>query len=228
MRRLLLAVGVLSAGGGLVLAVRPELAGFGETSILTVLGVLALVQTVRVALGRKGHTPSVAETPDPETEQELPAPGEDLDGALAAVHRTPPGRATRRVEKRRARHRDAVRDRIESAAVETIVGQHGVSRERARRAIETGEWTDDPDAAAFLSDAVEVAVGRGERLRRALSRTPPFRRRAERAAVAVADLADAERGPELTAVGPSAETAESRPSTPTSTATDGGRREGSR
>jgi len=226
-RRLLLVVGVLGAGGGVVLVVRPDLAGFGETSLLAVLGVLALVQVVRVAMGRKSHAPSLVETPDPETEQELSVPGEDLDEALAAIRRTPPRRATRRVEKRRSRRRESIRDRIEAAAVQTIVRQHGVSAERARRVLETGAWTDDPDAAAFFTG--EIEVGRAERLRRALSRTPPFRRRAERAAAAVADLAAAERVAGLEPVGSDAgpRAQSSSQSQSQSRADDGRRREGS-
>ncbi len=219
MRRLLVVVGVVSAVGGIVLVVRPELATFGQQSLLAILGVLALLQAGRVALGRRGATRDHTETPDPETEQDLPVPGDDLDATLSAVRRRTPT-LSRQAELKRRKRRDTVRERIETAALDTIVRQHGCTRERARQALETGEWTDDPDAAAFFTGELD-GVGRRGRLRRAFDSEPPYSRRARHAAQAVAALADAERVEPLEPVGPgdgtaSAETRE--------TATDGGRR----
>jgi len=200
MRRLLVVVGVVSAVGGVVLVARPELATFGRRSLLAVLGVLALVQAGRVAVGRRGVNPTGVETPDPETEQDLPVPGEDVDETLAAVKRRRPT-PSRQAEMRRRKRRETLRERIETAAVETIVRQHGCTEQRARRALATGEWTDDPDAAAFFTGDLEGVDARG-RLRRALVAEPPYSLRARHAAHAVAALADAERVEPLSPVGP--------------------------
>lgn len=216
MRRLLVVVGVVSAVGGVVLVVRPELATFGQRSLLAVLGVLALLQAGRVAIDRRSATRDHVETPDPETEQDLPTPGDDLEASLAAVRRRAPTLSRHRELQRRQR-RETVRERIETAAVETIVRQHGCTRERARQALSTGEWTDDPDAAAFFTGELE-GVGRRGRLRRALASEPPYSRRARHAAGAVADLADADRVEPLSPVGPDDGAASAE------TATDGGRR----
>lgn len=43
-----------------------------------------------------------------------------------------------------------VRARLATAAAETYAGAVGVSEQRARAAVEAGEWTDDAVAAAFL------------------------------------------------------------------------------
>jgi len=222
-RRLLAVVGVVSAVGGVVLVVRPDLATFGQRSLLAVLGVLALVQATRVALDRRGATLDAVETPDPETEQDLPAPGDDLDTTLAAVRRRAPT-LSRQAELQRRQRRETVRERIETAAVETIVRQHGCTRERARRALETGEWTDDPDAAAFFTGELE-GVGRRGRLRRALGSEPPYSRRARHAAGAVAELADAERVEPLSPVGPGPGEETTAAVETGETATDGGHRE---
>ncbi len=191
MRRLLVVVGVASAVGGVVLVARPGLATFGERSLLVGLGVLALVQGGRVALDRRGASQEVAETPDPETEQDLPVPGDDLDEALSAVRRRT-ATVSRGAKRSRRQRRATVRERIETAALDTIVRQYGCTRERARRALETGEWTDDPDAAAFFTGDLDGVGPRG-RLRRMLASEPPFSRRARHAADAVARLADADR-----------------------------------
>lgn len=213
-RRLLAVVGVVGAVGGLVLVVRPDLATFGGETLLVVVGVLAVVQGVRVTMQRRRHAPRQATTPDPETLQDLPVPGDDLDETLATVRRRPPRSLGPRAAKSLRRRRERIRSRIEAAAVETVVRQHGCTRERARLALETGEWTDDPYAAAFFTGEL-TGVGRGEWLRRRLSSEPPFARRARRAAQAVADLAEAERVEPLAPVGPEAD--------PDATARDGRR-----
>lgn len=224
MRRLLVVVGVVSAVGGVVLVVRPELATFGQQSLLTILGVLALLQAGRVALDRRSATRDAVGTPDPETEQDLPAPGDDLETSLAAVRRRAPT-LSRQAELQRRQRRETVRERIEAAAVETIVRQHGCTRERARQALSTGEWTEDPDAAAFFTGELE-GVGRRGRLRRALGSEPPYSRRARHAARAVAALADAERVEPLSPMGPGPdEETTSAASETGETATDGGHRE---
>ncbi len=220
MRRLLVVVGVVSAVAGMVLVVRSDLAAFGQRSLLAVLGVLALLQAGRVVIDRRGASRDRVETPDPETEQDLPTPGDDLDATLAAVRRRTPT-VSRRAERSRRRRRETVRERIESAAVETIVRQHGCTRESARRALSTGEWTDDPDAAAFFTGDPE-GVGRRGRLRRALAPEPPYSRRARHAADAVAALADAERVEPLSPV----ETGTETTARLDETAADGGPQEG--
>lgn len=201
-RRVLIVVGVVAATGGIALVLVPQLGLFGGRSILVVLAAVALVQGIRVVLDRRGHVPDVGETPDPETEQDLQAPGDELDEALARVGRRAPGSVGPRGARRAKRRRETVRERIESAAVQTIVRRHGCTHERARRAMETGEWTDDPDAAALFTGKAE-GIGTTERIRRLFGTEPPFARRARRAAIAVGELAEAETVEELPPVDPS-------------------------
>lgn len=86
--------------------------------------------------------------------------------------------------------RAAVRGRLRSAAVETLVRVEGEPREDARRRVAQGEWTDDRTAAAFLTEQGPGTLG--SRLTDALPGGSRFQRRTERTVTAVLDLAEEE------------------------------------
>ncbi|RXK46745.1 DUF7269 family protein [Halorientalis pallida] len=148
-------------------------AGVGALVVLAGLGVVA----ARSISGFDGATP-------PRTE-EVPAgtpPGAEIDRVIAGDLGP---RAHLRGEKRAA-----VRDRLRTAAVETLVRAEGHSRPDARERVARGEWTDEPTAASFLS---EVGPGSlGTRLVDALPGGSRFQRRAERTVATVLDLAEGE------------------------------------
>lgn len=94
-----------------------------------------------------------------------------IDGGIGDVHR-----------------RRRVRERLYDVAVDVLVERRGYSREAARRAVETGAWTDDPRAAVAVggSDAAWLPV----RTRvRDWVRGYPFERRVERAVAELSALA---------------------------------------
>lgn len=150
-------------------------AGVGALVVLVGVGVV----TARSLSGFDGATPPEAE--------EVPAgtpPGDRIDRAVtddqgARAHL-------------RGDDRTAVRDRLRTAAVETLVRVEGQSRSTARDRVESGAWTDDRIAARFLAESGPGSLG--SRLADALPGGSRFQRRTVRTVEAVLDLADREPG----------------------------------
>ncbi len=193
MRQLLVGLGVVTAGLGFAMLVDRGLASAFRTSqiFLVVLGGIAVVQTYRVIRGRRRTEIEITETDDPETEQDLPVPGEDFDGTVRNMRglRRPDGRYREAGRNRYVRARDRINERLETAAVETIVRKSGCTEREAREALEAGTWTDDPVAAAYFTGKLEETSLR-RRIGLALSSEARHQRRANRAARAIADLAE--------------------------------------
>lgn len=100
-------------------------------TLLAMIGVLL----VRTATGVTEATPPAVEGVTPE------APGQEFDAALDSV---PPIEVT-------DRHR-RIHERLRITAIAAIAESRHCSRETARELVDRCEWTDDPDAAAFLAD----------------------------------------------------------------------------
>jgi hypothetical protein len=194
-RRLLVAIGLLSVVVGAAMIVDPGLASYlsVESSAVLAVGALTLFQGFRVARARYATEIEAAETPDPETEQDLSVPGERFDDLLESVDplRLRSIGAGRRRERGRNDPAERLENRLEAAAVSTIARKWGCSRDRAREALETGEWTDDRAAAAFFSGDHEPE-GLREKLRYALSTELRGKQRAVRAADEIARLSASE------------------------------------
>lgn len=92
----------------------------------------------------RGDTVVQSEMPDPEDGVTVPAPGDGLARTLDRRRLAVPllARRTRR----------SVRDRLRESAVEAVVRVEGCTEREARERVRSGNWTDDPDAAAFLED----------------------------------------------------------------------------
>ncbi|AQL41481.1 hypothetical protein BV210_01570 [Halorientalis sp. IM1011] len=148
-------------------------AGVGAVIVLAGVGVV----TARSLSGFDGATPPQAE--------EVPAGsplGEEVDRAISGDIGV---RAHLRGDER-----TAVRERLRSAVVETLVRAEGCSRPEARQRIARREWTDDRTAAAFLSEQGPGSLG--TRLTDALPGGSRFQHRSERTVAAVLDLAEGE------------------------------------
>lgn len=144
--------------------------------LVAVVAALALVAVLGVLLART--LTGVREATPPTVEGTAPdAPGRDVDVALDAL---PPVRVTER-------HR-RVHERVRAAAVETVAEVHRCSRSAARERVESGEWTDDPDAAAFLVGEALDPPGVGRRVVLALRREHWFRRRTDATVTALETL----------------------------------------
>jgi len=124
----------LAAGVGEVL-IEPLLAAAGNDYVLVaVFGGVALVMTI---LGLDQTT-----APDPTEVRTAPRPGVEfdrtVDEGLGLSLWLSNGEA------------DRVRERLREAAIRVEMRANGVSRRRARDAVESGAWTDDEAATAFL------------------------------------------------------------------------------
>lgn len=180
-RRWLVGPGAAAAGAGLVLTLRPGLAATLalDRRVIVALGAVGLLAGLWVAAARRGLEPDRTPTGEPETRVALPAPGDGLgeDLRLAAY---PANDSARR----------RVRGRLREAAIAVVRRRRGCSAERAAAIVDAGEWTEDPYAAAFVSDALDPP-------RRLLApvrafREPPFHEQVRRTVAAVAATAEME------------------------------------
>lgn len=184
MDRRFLVAGIVATIVGAVFFVNAPLAfRFPVTSALVTIagvtaGLLALVGvSTRLRTGRRRTAP-----PDPGPSPTHP--GQDLEEALDAV------RHGQHVDT--AAEREAVFDRLAGVAIQVLERRSGVDADEARRLLGSGEWTDDPEAAAFFEAGPEDEAPLVERLRESFSDDARFARRANRAA-AVLDEMEAER-----------------------------------
>ncbi|CCQ33843.1 hypothetical protein HLRTI_003082 [Halorhabdus tiamatea SARL4B] len=209
-------VGVVLVGG--IAAVLTLLVGSFVAVSGTLLGVLhflavllPLIGTTLVLVtawwGLKGAV--TGETrPDPLVDGEPPE-----RGSIRSVRDVSAGNpidqaATDRYRCQRDEAATDVRGRLRDGAIRTLVTSSGLGRAAARDAIRTGEWTDDPVAAAFLSPT--VALPPAERLRGAIDPGAAYTRRVRRTLTAIEAFGAATpAGSEQTPSGPerSAETA---------------------
>ncbi|MFC7044840.1 hypothetical protein ACFQH6_04855 [Halobacteriaceae archaeon GCM10025711] len=146
-RSTFLAAGVATAVIGLAVVVRPQLAAsVGVARVFVAfIGAFAALQAVLDLVGRRRATFRQAETGDPEEGLErLPAPGDSVDEALR--------RASDGLGKSSHVHRMAVEERLHGVAVEVVAHREHCSPEAAADLLASGEWTDDPVAAAFFAD----------------------------------------------------------------------------
>jgi len=86
-----------------------------------------------------------------------------------------------------------VRESLADAAASTVAGAGDRDARTARRAVETGAWTDDRLAAAFLADEDGPDPPLAARLRAWLDPATERRRRVERAVEALEDAAERDR-----------------------------------
>ena len=145
-RRLVL-VGAVAVGLGLVTLVDRGAAGLFDFGFLLVsaVGVLAAVWGLSDARTRWSSTRDPRTVDAPEPRHRSPAPGDGVDESLAG-HGW--GGGTRRAV--------AARNRLRTAAVETLVTYGGVDRWTAVEAVRNGTWTDDTVAASYLSVPSQV------------------------------------------------------------------------
>ena len=147
MRRDLAVVGAALVALGAVVAASPGVdAALSEPVTPTVLAALGLVVALVGAAVAAGPSRPTAET-EPVDDDRL---GAEFDATLARVE-TMSG-----AELRSADGPAELRERLRAAAVALIASREGVDRETAAARVERGEWTDDPLAAAFLSESLRA------------------------------------------------------------------------
>jgi len=179
-RRDLAAVGSVLVLAGVVVTLRPGLvpdpAALTPRRLAGVAVLAALLGVATVVRSPSGGDPDTEGQPAeaPRRPPDLPTIGDSFDTALDQIEML----STPRL--RRSDGPAYLRDRLRRAAVVTVAREEGIDHERAAALIDEGTWTDDPAAAAFLSDDVEAPLGL--RLREALSTSPRAVLRARRTA----------------------------------------------
>jgi len=188
MNRGLVALGALAAALGLAAVVRPSVvAGLSLPGVvLTLLGVVALVQGLRVVYGRYSADPPAERDPLPERRHVASVPGREFDASLeeAAAWSRRGGVTDRR----------QVRERLRTAAVAALTRYEGLSEAEARERLAEGTWTDDPVAAAYFARDGAVSPRLRDRARALVA--SPYRLRASRAVEQLAAVTGRREGGE--------------------------------
>jgi hypothetical protein len=141
--RPLAVVGVAAVAVGLLAALNRGIASaISPTSaVVTLIGVLGVVQGVRYANARRDRRRLLTDPGEPERRAPAAVPGSDLDERIARVVSPAPGGY---------RDRRDLRDRVREVAVDAVARDRNCSREAAAAVVDDGTWTDDPAAAAFF------------------------------------------------------------------------------
>ncbi|QUO47536.1 MULTISPECIES: DUF7269 family protein [Halorubrum] len=141
--RPLAVVGVLAVVVGLLAALdRGIAAAISPTSaVVTLIGVLGVVQGVRYANARRDRRRLLTDPGEPERRAPAAVPGSDLDERIARVASPAPGGY---------RDRRDLRDRVREVAVDAVARDRNCSPEAAATAVDDGTWSDDPVATAFF------------------------------------------------------------------------------
>jgi hypothetical protein len=178
--QVLLALGAVMAIAGLAVAIRPSLAaGVSPTyTVVTVAGVLALIQAIGVLSSRIQADRSAAAFTEIEQVRSFSPPGNRFDDDLRQLPQT----AGRDAD----RQRTVVRERLRAAAVAVLMRYEGYDRESAEWALDEGIWTDDSRAAAFFA-STEVETPLSARIRDIVTAEQAFSRRAGAVATVLDD-----------------------------------------
>ncbi|WP_231189742.1 hypothetical protein [Haladaptatus sp. DYF46] len=142
------------AGGANAVPVRSLVSVLGNDYLLVVaIGGFGLLVSIPVLVsGRDGNLVQ-ADMPAPERPVTVPPAGNGFDETVGSWRYRLPlvGR----------KNRADIEERLRTAAVETVMRAENCSREEATRRVRTGEWTDDPTAAAYLGgpDVSDSSIG---------------------------------------------------------------------
>ena len=177
-RRLALAVGFLLFLAGVLVVL-------GATQLsLTRNGIVLIAVVVLLAafsgLSRRREERNVGDTTDPEHRSTVPVPGNDLSHTINQFRTESYGFAA-----------DSKRivEGLHGAALAVLTRFDGLSEDEARDRIESGTWTEDERAAAFLSPALEPPERSvRNRLAGILDSRTTFRQDVRRTAAAIAAI----------------------------------------
>lgn len=188
-RRLLPVLGVVAFAVGIAALLDPAVAG----SIAAGRGTVVVIGLLAVALGalfvrqRYRSNPDAFDLPEPERIQEQPVPGNEIDEMLAGV--SPANATHRRPDLRRKLHQ-----RLAEAAIEAQIVVEDRERSAAIERLETGEWTDDPHAAALFLGELPSWAPRRLKLRVLLSVRDRYEQRARHGITAITRIVEGPDG----------------------------------
>lgn len=170
LRPLLSVVGAGALVLGVVAAFVPGVGDAVAGSVGVVVGSPAIVVLVTLAGGLYGlfhlyrtgsagsrTNPLVGLAPERAHYGNHSVSGEDIDESVEAVGGELPESEAK--DWWTYREKNDVRSALETVSVRVLASEHDVSSDAAKRLVESGEWTRDPRAAAFLgSDAPELPL----------------------------------------------------------------------
>lgn len=170
-RRLALAVGAVAVALGVAFVVAPGLAGGLGTNraVVSVLGGVAGLLALRAVDARRRSERESATLPEVESPRTFDRPGAELTERVRVA-------ATRRA----GRDARELRTSLRTTAVRVLTTYGEYTTVEAETALRTGEWTDDPYAAAFFARTTPVRSF-GRQLRDVFTGSASFDRRARHA-----------------------------------------------
>lgn len=198
MSRDIVATGLVLACLAVVLVVRPELADrAGFSSLLAAAGngyyiaagLAGLAIFYALFIGNTwwlSGTVVQTDLPPVETFPTGAVPGAEFDEALRELAGER-GRAVRPVD-----HRELIRERLRMDAVRTVARVQNRSLEDAGTRVETGEWTDNRYASAFVGGEQAPGPRWYQLLADRIRRRNPYSRRARQTVAALTELEEAE------------------------------------
>ena len=187
-QRLIGGLGVLGVCLGLAMIFLPQFAALLTTRrlLIPVVGLLALIQAIRIVQDRRSVRITQAAMPALGAFASSPSPGATFENPLISTER---GNS---IERGRAKRK--FREQLSEAALTVLTHRTHVSRDEARQQIETGAWTADPYAAAFLSTDQQTSMDWLMRLRLRLRSESSFEWKAQRTMDAIVRIGDSARG----------------------------------
>lgn len=188
-RRLLPVLGVAAFAVGIAALLDPGVAGslsVGRGTVLAI-GLAALGLGALFIRQRYRSDPDAFDLPAPERIQEQPVPGDEIDELLAGVSSA--SATHRRPDLRRKLHQ-----RLAEAAIEAQVVVEDRKRSVAIERLETGEWTDDPHAAALFLGELPSWASRRLKLRVMLSVRDRYEQRARHGIAAITQIVEGADG----------------------------------
>lgn len=142
--------------------------------LLALIGCVGLIVVVAVAYYRWLAGLEQTEPPDPEDVHDVAPPGVAFDEVVSARGLDALIDADRR---------EAVRTRLREAAIATVIRESNCSRSAATERVRRGTWTDDDEAARFLTG--DTDTGLVGRLAGVVGLDSPFQRAARRTAAEI-------------------------------------------
>lgn len=198
-RRSLLILGIVSSLTGLLLITLPtlatiiELSGIVRAIPFVLIGLVALILGTRYLLTAARSSESentnekANEYPSPENRPQYAYPGTQFTRRLEEIKWT-----DRREEEPAARL--ALRAELREIAITVLSRTENWTVEELETRLNNGNWTEDPQAAAFFADSVVPSLSMQQRFRSLRAADPPFARRARHV---IAELASRYNGTDI-------------------------------
>lgn len=186
-RRIVVTLGITTLVCALLVIGFPELFAFSTSEVvISLIGILALVQAVRVMQDRRKRSAEDAAKQEPEQPIPTPAPGDVFENEVKQFL------STRRLHF----YRDRIRDGLQAATVEVLTQYDGYSPSEAEDAVEDGTWTSDRHAAGFLGGDDAPSPPFRVRLRDMVRGSSPTDRDIQHSVLEIADRAGVKPAPD--------------------------------